>query len=154
MHNKIDAHNMHSSWSCALAIQNICASIFWFSCSLITSRLYKMEEDEEQFSTNSDEETHNAEDEPDSSSDTDKIRADLNNRINPYLSTEQWTERHWLRYREETWYHWYNHYWRAMRHIRCGQSRPASCLLDITIRRHQVQGGILEVDVYRVVQSM
>jgi hypothetical protein len=44
-----------------------------------------MEEEKEQFSTNSDEETHNAEDEPDSYSDTDKIRADLNYRINQYL---------------------------------------------------------------------
>ena len=34
------------------------------------------------------------------------------------------------------------------------QHRPAAPLLDITIRRHQVQEGILEVDVYQVVQSM
>ena len=34
------------------------------------------------------------------------------------------------------------------------QHRPAARLLDITIRRHRVREGILEVDVYRVVQSM
>ena len=34
------------------------------------------------------------------------------------------------------------------------QHRPAARLLDVTIRRHRVQEGILEVDVYRVVQSM
>jgi hypothetical protein len=65
----------------------------------------------------SNEETHNAEDEP--GSDTDEIRADLNCRINQYFqSTEKWTERHWLRHQEETRYPWYHHYWRAMHHNR------------------------------------
>ena len=45
------------------------------------------EEEQQQFSIDSREETCNAEDEPDS--DTDEIRADLNYRINQYLSTEQ-----------------------------------------------------------------
>ena len=34
------------------------------------------------------------------------------------------------------------------------QHRPAARLLDITIRRHRVQEGILEVDVYQLVQSI
>jgi hypothetical protein len=129
-----------------------------------------MEEEEEESSTSSNDESQL---EPES--DTEEFRADINNRIDQYLSTEHWTEARWIRQREEDWYRWYNHYWRAMRRIRRRrphiipfdendysdvryaayvQHRPAARLLDITIRRHRVREGILEVDVYRVVQSM
>ncbi len=132
-----------------------------------------MEQEEEEPSTTSDDKSHNAQDEPES--DTEETQADINNRIDQYLRTERWTENCWIRQQEENCYRWYNHYWRALRRIRRRrphiipfdgndysdvryaayvQHRPAARLLDVTIRRHRVQEGILEVDVYRVVQSM
>ena len=76
----------------------------------------KMNEEEEEPSTTSNDKSHNAEDEPES--DTEEVRADINNRIDQYLSTEHWTERQWITYREQNRYHWYNHYWRALRTLR------------------------------------
>ena len=59
----------------------------------------KMNEEEEEPSTTSDDESHNAEDEPES--DTEEVRADINNRIDQYLSTEHWTERQWITYQNK-----------------------------------------------------
>ena len=51
-------------------------------------------------------------------SDTEEVQADINNRIDQYLSTKQWTEACWIRQPEEDHYCWYNHYWRAMCRVR------------------------------------
>ena len=133
-----------------------------------------MEENEQQFSTDSDEETHNSDDEPNAIADTDQIRADLNYRINAFQRTENNTEYDWWRLRETHRYRWCNHYWRATLHMRhrrphtipfedndysdvryaaYPQNTPVSHLLDRTIREHRVRNGILEVEVYGVVQS-
>jgi hypothetical protein len=56
-----------------------------------------MEEDEQQFNMDSDEETHNAEDEPDQIIETDQMQADLNYQINEYQRTEHWSEYTWWR---------------------------------------------------------
>jgi hypothetical protein len=57
-----------------------------------------MEEEEEEPSPASHDESHNAEDEPES--DRKEIRADKCYRID-YFSTQQWRERCWIRQREE-----------------------------------------------------
>ncbi len=112
-----------------------------------------MEEEEEEPGTSSNDKSQL---EPES--DTEEVRADINNRIDQYLSTKQWTEAHWIRQREENWYCWYNHCWRALLHRvrrRCPhiisfdendysdvwyaayvQPRPAAHSLDIAIRRY------------------
>jgi hypothetical protein len=130
-----------------------------------------MEEDLQQFEN---EETHNAEDEPEEIIETDQMRANLNYLIVNYQYTQNWTENTWWRMRETHRYRWYQHYWRAIRHMgRRGphiipfdgndfsdvryaaypQHAPVSHLLDRTIRRHRVREGILEVEIYQIVQS-
>jgi hypothetical protein len=130
-----------------------------------------MDEDQQQFE---DEETHNADDEPEEIIETDQMRANLNYLIVNFQFTENWTELTWWRRNQLDRYRWYQHHWRSTRHMghrrpfiipfdendysdvryaAYPQHAPVSNLLDRTIRRHRVQEGILEVEVYRVVQS-
>jgi hypothetical protein len=130
-----------------------------------------MEEDEEQFSSD---ESHNADDEPNE----EYIELDMNERIRQFYLTERWTNHTWELYRRECRFRWYSRLWRAIeRSHRPIQNRPHIIpfedqdysdvrfaaytetsheqvrLLDVTIQRHRVIGGILELEVYRVVQS-
>jgi hypothetical protein len=73
-----------------------------------------MEEEEEEEPTTASNDKSHAKPE----SDTEEVQADINNRIDQYLSTKQWTEARCIRQQEEDRYPWYNHYWRALRCIR------------------------------------
>jgi hypothetical protein len=96
-------------------------------------------------------------------------------RINRYLRTEHWGDREWNNYQEETRFQYYCHYWIAFQ-LRRVQNCPHTIpfgkheysnvwftayeqriqpvhLLDVTICRHWVQEGILELDVWWMVQS-
>jgi hypothetical protein len=130
-------------------------------------------EEEEEPERDDDNESHNTDDEPEP--DGIFVQEDLRRRIASYYQTERWGDREWFIYREEIRFDWYHHFSRQFRrrHVRNRphtipfdendyadvrfanyiQHRPTRRLLDMTIRRHRVREGILELEVHRTVQT-
>jgi hypothetical protein len=128
-----------------------------------------MYEDEEPFSTDSDEDTHNADDEPS----IDHYRRDCLHRVRRYLETEHWNDEDWNALQTEYRRQWYRYFSRQLqiRHRRSfiipfdgddtstmrfalyPQDGIPTNTLDRTIRRHRVQNGILQLEVFRTVQT-
>lgn len=129
-------------------------------------------EEEEEPERDDDNESHNTDDEPEP--DGIFVQEDVRRRIVSYYETEHWGDREWFLYTEELRFDWYHHFSRQFRrrHVRNRphtipfdgndyadvrfasflQERPRR-LLDLTIRRHRVREGILELDVNRTLQS-